>query len=215
MKFLKKILEEKEISYQREGKKIIFYPNLDSKSFTFSFPHILPHIKEDHFLDQIQRLNKKPDDFLILLIQAGYASLGYVREGKLVLHKGIQKYMVRKKRGKSQLTYLNQKGKSRMGSRIRLRESIEFFEEINQKLIDWSGELIKAKNLFYSCPIRLWPYLFKSKVKCPMQKNDIRWKKIPYDVHIPKLKELKRILFLIKSGKLYPVNQIPPDLMKF
>ncbi|MCB0738876.1 MAG: hypothetical protein KDC92_15310, partial [Bacteroidetes bacterium] len=59
---------------------------------------------------------------LLVLMQAGEAVLGMVQNREMVAQKRIRKYMVRKKQGKAQITHLNQKGKSRAGSRIRLKQ---------------------------------------------------------------------------------------------
>ena len=48
--------------------------------------------------------------------------------------------MVRKKRGVSQIKHLKTKGKSRAGSRVRLAETEEFFENINGRLQDYFEE---------------------------------------------------------------------------
>ncbi|MEO1451203.1 MAG: hypothetical protein AAFV07_16855 [Bacteroidota bacterium] len=45
--------------------------------------------------------------------------------------------MKRHKRGKAQISYLNTRGKSKAGSRIRLANTVAFFEEINERLQDW------------------------------------------------------------------------------
>lgn len=138
--------------------------------------------------------------FAIILIQAGAAALGIWWNDECTHHKVITAYMVRKKQGKSQLTHLNQKGKSRQGSRIRLNNTIRFFENINVKLEEWYEDLEACQRLFYSCTPRLWGELFRSKIDCPIDKEDPRWCRIPMDIKVPNFKELQRVAFKTTHG---------------
>lgn len=141
-----------------------------------------------------------PGPEFALLIRAGAAAMGIWKDGELRAHKVITKYMVRKKQGKAQLTYLKQKGKSRAGSRLRLRESKEFFEEINGKLREWREDVSACDLLFYSCPVRLWSEFFAAKTESPFLRDDRRLVKIPIHVNTPNFKELRHILFLLSHG---------------
>ena len=119
---------------------------------------------------------------LYLSIESGYAAIS-VMEGKVNLyHTTFSAYMTRKKQGVSQIKYLNKKGKSRAGSRVRLAKTLEFFENINTTLT----KLLKDYNIeriALSCSPTLVPYLHNSKVTCPFDKKDQRLYKIP--LHIP------------------------------
>ena len=72
--------------------------------------------------------------YCLTLVRAGQAAVGYFHQGKLLDHKVFRGYLVRQKQGKSQFKYLKTKGKSRAGSRIRLEETLLFFNEINERL---------------------------------------------------------------------------------
>ncbi|MEJ2545906.1 MAG: hypothetical protein P8Y99_17730 [Calditrichaceae bacterium] len=130
--------------------------------------------------------------YVIILVQAGYGAVCYCNSGKIIEHKLIRKYMVRKKQGKAQITYLHSKGKSRAGSRIRLAQTVKFFEEINEQVNAWikNDELDR---LLISCPPRLWGLLFQSKTKPQFSKKDPRILKIPMDIKIPNRDELNRV----------------------
>ncbi|MCK5077740.1 MAG: hypothetical protein KAR38_15260, partial [Calditrichia bacterium] len=143
----------------------------------------------DNYIADVDEI---PPAYYIVLIQAGNSSIGYFEEGEVIYHKVIRKYMVRKKQGKAQITYLNKKGKSRAGSRIRLAETVEFFKEINDKLDEWE-RLGEAKKILYSCPAKLWGMLFNSKILPPFDKKDERLIKIPMDVKVPNFEELMRV----------------------
>lgn len=137
----------------------------------------------------------------MILIRAGSASLGFFGpEQKLLAHKRIAAYMTRKKQGKAQLTYLKTKGKSRAGSRYRLRESREFFEEINRKLQQWHESPLKPEKIFYLCPVGLIHGWFSSKVPPPFQKKDPRMAKIPFHLSKPTHETLKKAFRLLRSG---------------
>ena len=119
---------------------------------------------------------------LYLSIEAGNAAI-CIQEGKeTIYHTTFSAYMTRKKQGFSQVKYLNKKGKSRAGSRVRLASTIEFFENINEILTELFDEIM-IERIAISCTPTLLPYLYQSKVVCPFSKDDERLYKIP--LHIP------------------------------
>ncbi|MFD2247510.1 hypothetical protein [Pontibacter ruber] len=133
--------------------------------------------------------NDKPAEkaqvnYVILLIQSGNCALGYFENGRNLDHKVFRSYMVRKKQGKSQIKYLKTKGKSRAGSRVRLGETVEFFENINGRLQEYFEDH-EVHRIAISCSKTLIPYLFGSKVATPFDKNDPRLFKIPRHIHTP------------------------------
>ena len=144
---------------------------------------LLQNIKDDN----LQRLK-----YIIILIQAGYSAVCHCSNGQILEHKLIRKYMVRKKQGKAQITYLHAKGKSRAGSRIRLTQTVEFFEEINEQVNSWIQD-DNPDRLLISCPPRLWGLLFQSKIKPVFSKKDQRIFRIPMDIKKPDKSELIRV----------------------
>jgi hypothetical protein len=119
---------------------------------------------------------------LYLSLESGYAAI-CIMEGKVnVYHTTFSAYMTRKKQGFSQIKYLNKKGKSRAGSRVRLAATMEFFENINTTLASLF-ETYDISRIALNCNTTLIPYLHQSKVTCPFDKKDIRLYKIP--LHIP------------------------------
>lgn len=165
-------------------------------------PLLRPQGEADALSDLRRRVEAGFPDYLLILIQAGAAALGLFEAGELVRHKVVRKYMVRQKQGKAQLTYLKRKGKSRAGSRIRLRESAEFFEEINAKLSEWWEAIAAVEYIFISCPVRLAAEWWRSTLVPPLQRSDPRVGKVPFDVKPPRLAELQRIHFLLASAQL-------------
>lgn len=143
-------------------------------------------------------------DYIILLIRAGHAALCTIQNDTITRHKVITKYMVRKKQGKAQLTYLATKGKARGGAKLRLAKSIEFFQEIRQKLSEWKEIIDKANIIFYHCSPRLWNGLYKTKSKVPMvfSQKDARLRRIPITTYKPTFKEMRRVKYMLSKGSL-------------
>jgi hypothetical protein len=192
-----------------EAVEIVTEPNkhrviiqIEPNSAVFKLPWCLPLLPAT---EDLKNYRDKPHSEcplnLIVLIQAGYASLGITSTGTFREHKVIQKYMVRKKQGKAQITYLNKKGKSRAGSRIRLAQTVEFFEEINERINHWTGQY-DVNRILISCTERLWGMLYQSKIKPPFQKKDQRILRIPVNVHRPTFAELRRINYLSQQGEV-------------
>jgi hypothetical protein len=90
--------------------------------------------------------------------------------------------MVRKKQGKSQIKHLKTKGKSRAGSRVRLQETLDFFDNINERLQAYFEDK-RVDLIALGCSPTLFPYFFQGKKLPPFEKSDQRILKIP--VHIP------------------------------
>lgn len=110
------------------------------------------------------------------------AVTAYYENGQLADHKVFRAYMVRKKQGKSQIKHLKTKGKSRAGSRVRLQETLEFFENINERLQSYFEEN-QVDLIALGCSPTLVPYFFNSKKATPFEKSDPRIFKIP--IHVP------------------------------
>ncbi|WP_332911921.1 hypothetical protein [Algoriphagus boritolerans] len=98
--------------------------------------------------------------------------------------------MVRQKQGKSQIKYLKTKGKSRSGSRIRLAETTQFFEEINDRLGSYAAQFpIDLWGI--SCAKTLWPYYFSSAVTPPFTSKADNLIELPFHVSQGSFEELK------------------------
>lgn len=181
---------------------LLWFGMNQQKIMDFQLPWYWPPLKEltqlESYLDLLKSLTPI---YLIVLIQAGRGALGMGQGEELTGHKVISKYMVRKKQGKAQITYLHQKGKSRAGSRIRLAQTVIFFEEINRHLQDWCAAYT-FKRILISCPPRLWGMLYQSRIQPPFAKKDERLMRIPADVRVPGLAELQRIHHLACRGYL-------------
>jgi hypothetical protein len=200
------ILKNKSLfSYDRERHKIVLYDDLNNEILHFRLPIHLSHPEKLH----------DPVHYLIVLVQSGSSSIGYFEDGININHKVITSYMVRMKQGKSQIKYLKTKGKSRAGSRVRLSETMEFFENINERLQD-QFKLNKIDRIAMSCSKILIPYLYNSKIPCPFEKKDARLVKIPKHVETPNFEILLKINDFMQKGELIyepTQQQLADDLL--
>lgn len=169
--------------------------NLENSVYDFS-RHVIQLIDQDHqslgFIrlplhvaignDPLHILDHQPT-ILYLSIESGNAALCVMERKEMCYHTTFSAYMSRKKQGFSQIKYLNKKGKSRAGSRVRLAATVEFFENINTSLTALF-EGYDFDRIAINCNATLIPYLHQSKVACPFTKKDERLYKIP--LHIPK-----------------------------
>lgn len=183
-----------------ELKNHILYRENDFEKIELILPLWLNEKTENISLkDYLLQIPPCLPDYLILLIQAGSAVIGQYEDGKLINHKVIKKYMIRASQGKAQLKHLNSKGKSKLGSRIRLAQTKGFFEEINEKIQEWETDYVPY--IFYSASIDCWNLLFESKILPTFEKKDERLKKIPLLIHTPDFEELIKINNEISKAK--------------
>lgn len=166
----------------------------------FRLPIVLPPPGNDPY-EEGDHVN-----YVILLVQSGSCAMGYFEDGINLDHKVFRSYMVRKKQGKSQIKYLKTKGKSRAGSRVRLGETVEFFENINERLQEYFEEH-EIHRIAISCSKTLIPFLFNSKVSTPFEKRDERLFKIPRHIHTPIYEVMMEAnKFLLKGALIYEEN---------
>lgn len=188
------------ISYPKKH-KLSFIQTHSKQQIELRLPLPLPPLPQENkdIAFYIENLSEEIPHYALVLIQAGATALGYFEDGEVIDHKAIKKYMKRRKRGKAQITYLKQKGKSKAGSRIRLTNTISFIEDINERLTEWE-EAYEVERLIYSCSPTLWGMLFQSKIPPPFEKKDSRLIKVPTNVHIPTYEELLRINDFVICG---------------
>ncbi|MEM9404745.1 MAG: hypothetical protein AAGA81_01790, partial [Acidobacteriota bacterium] len=130
----------------------------------------------------------------------GHVSLGRFDKGENLIAKSLKKYVVRGK-GRAQPLHLKTKGKSRYGSRLRLQNARRLLVETNEKLIEWHEEFGTPDQIYYSCPVRLWPSLFEATPPPPFRQDDDLIK-IPRDVPRPTVDVLKRTYRSLEYGRI-------------
>ncbi|MCP4521787.1 MAG: hypothetical protein GY827_08885, partial [Cytophagales bacterium] len=151
------------------------------------YPRLSTPIKE-----YFENLPVEIPNYIIYIIQAGSCAMAYVEEENILEHKVFKTYMVRKKQGKSQIKHLKSKGKSKAGSRLRLANTINFLEQINERLQMYEEDYFIEK-IIYSCPKNMISLFYESKTPPPFQKDDERLIKIPKDIQQPSYEELLKI----------------------
>ena len=130
--------------------------------------------------------------YCLTLVRAGQAAVGYFHQGILLDHKVFRGYLVRQKQGKSQFKYLKTKGKSRSGSRIRLEETLLFFNEINERLQVYAKQY--PLNFWgLGCAKTLWPLLFDGEITAPFTSKSSELIELPYPFSKGSYEELQEL----------------------
>ena len=183
--------------YDYEKHRMVLLDENQQEWLHFRLPIVLPPPGKETVAKENQV------HYIILLIQSGSCAIGYFENGINLDHKVFRSYMVRKKQGTSQVKHLKTKGKSRAGSRVRLGETVEFFENINERLQDYFAAH-QVHRIALSCSKILIPYLFNSKVATPFDKRDERIFKIPKHIHTPIYEVMMEThKFLLKGELIY------------
>lgn len=199
-------IRKQQLPYEYDPERhrlLITAPQVDEAAAEISFrlPVTFPAPGSDLSLPE------KKLSYIILLIQSGSCAVGYFENGKNLDHKVFRAYMVRKKRGVSQVKHLKTKGKSRAGSRVRLAETMEFFEDINERLQTYFTDHEIAV-IALSCSKILIPYLFNAKTATPFTRKDPRIFRIPKHIHTPIYEVLLDTnKFLLKGELIFEENQ--------
>ena len=182
-------------------RQAFFGTDRDGATWSLALPLVCPPLNFDSAEDARAAFVSHRLRAIVVLIQAGYAALGYCEGESLLQHKMIKKYMVRQSQGKSQLSYKKTKGKSRLGSRIRLQNSVAFFEEINRALTEWRV-VSRCDSILIALPVALTHPFYSADVPPPFEKKDPRIRKIPLNVRRPSFKELRHIHWEVTHGRL-------------
>ncbi len=152
-------------------------------------------------MDQLEEKSVEilPKQYIIVVVKSGMACVGLFKNYENIDHKVFRAYMVRKKQGKSQIKHLKTKGKSRAGSRVRLAETLLYFEEINKRLqVYFKGNSVDL--IIHQISDLLHPYFYGSKIAPPFQKKDTRLYKLPVHVNQPTYETLLKLnSYLLKA----------------
>lgn len=181
------------IDYEKGKHSVVIHDAAGNDWAHLRLPLTLPYIDSEEEDTNVS--------YVILLIQSGSCALGYFEGGVHLEHKIFRAYMVRKKQGKSQIKYLKTKGKSKAGSRVRLGEAREFFENINERLQEYF-EYYKVGRIAMSCSKTLLPFFYQSKTPPPFDKKDERILKIPKHVHLPSYEVMMEVNEFLLKGEL-------------
>lgn len=197
LKFFKYLRNRKLLLEYLPKKRKIIFSNPDHEKLL----SIRLSVQMDFDLENSDLKSSDFRNFVLILIRAGLASVGFIENEELVDHKVFRSYMVRKKQGKSQIKYLKTKGKSRAGSRVRLAETLEFFEDINQRVKTYFDEY-RVDLIGISCSQTLLPYFYGSSTPSAFDKKDPRLFRIPKHIASPTYENLKNIKDLLQVNEV-------------
>ena len=184
--------------WDRERNRLTGHWQGEAWSFRLPVPLPIPG-PSMAFSDYLEAIPVIPPSYLMILIQAGHSAMAYFEDGEMLHHKVIKKYMVRGN-GRAQVGYLQSRGKSKAGSRVRLANTVSFFEDINAKLREWD-KTEAATRILVACGEKLRPLWFASHTTPPFEKDDPRITKVPLDVQRPDLEELVSINKQVLRGR--------------
>lgn len=151
-----------------------------------------PYQHDNHVSDEM--------GYVIILIQSSHAAIGYFEDDLLIDHKVFSSYMVRQKQGTSQIKYLNTKGKSKAGSRVRLASMLSFFDDINARLKEIFDDH-NVSRIALSCSKILLPHFYNAKTNRGFQKDDPRLYSIPLDIERPRFDTLLKTQEFLNQGE--------------
>ena len=123
---------------------------------------------------------------------------------KVVAHKTIHKYTVRRKQGGSQLAQDSSGKKAKSaGASIRRHNEMALQQEIRALLAEWTGHISASQFLFVQAP-SFNRRIFHDYEETPFKKGDERLRKIPFSTRRPTLAEVKRLHTLLATVSFAP-----------
>lgn len=172
-----------------------------SPSTTFRPAAVLPLPDPDGVAcsDWLTRVPDTLGSELVLLMQAGAVAYGLWEDDELVLHRAEKRYVIRGN-GRAQPTYLESRGKSRYGSRLRLQNAKALASGTVDDLTAWTDERGPFDRAFVSCPVRLWSDFTSQRPAPPL--DDVDVVRVPLDVDVPTHAELLRVRAWLTEGVL-------------
>lgn len=138
---------------------------------------------------------------LVVLFQAGAAALGAFAGDDALATKATKRYVVRGA-GRSQSTHLAAKGKSRYGSRLRLRNVQRLFDKVHAKLAEFRERFGAPELAFVAAPERLWSDFLASADAAPFGDHEPPIYKVPFDVPVPVTAVLLDVDRELRTGRI-------------
>ena len=148
-------------------------------------------------------LNAYPEELprqCVILAQAGAVAMAMFESGEPLATKSFKRYVVRGN-GRAQPAYLNSKGKSRYGSRLRLQNARQMIEETNSRLDEFWKEHGAPDQILVGAPLKLWAEHFLAPVKPPFDR-ETPITRIPLDVPVPTTSVLLRTYRSLQYGQI-------------
>ncbi len=137
----------------------------------------------------------------LLLVRAGAVALGGWAGDRCFDHKALRAYVVRGN-GRAQPTYLESRGKSRYGSRLRLQNWQRLLADTGERLALLRERGGEPSRIFVAMPVRVAADLWGGPVPPPFARDDARLVRVPLHVHRPDHDELWRVWNWLQRGEL-------------
>lgn len=165
-------------------------------------PMLAPRLRPgEQVASYVRRCDATVGRHVVMLVRAAGVALGYWDGDELLRHKAIRKYVIRGK-GKAQPTFLETRGKSRYGSRLRLQNWRRQLAETNRRLAGWWDELGAPDRLYVSVPVRVFADLRAAEPPPPFLDGEPPPERLPVHVHRPDHAELLRIRRWLAHGRV-------------
>ena len=136
----------------------------------------------------------------VILAQAGAVALAMFELGEPLVTKSFKRYVVRGN-GRAQPAYLDSKGKSRYGSRLRLQNARQMIEETNRRLDGFWREHGAPDQILVGAPPKLWAEHFLAPIKPPFDR-DTPITRVPLDFPVPTTSVLLRTYRSLQYGQI-------------
>ncbi len=139
---------------------------------------------------------------VFLLLQAGAVALGVWKNGGLLKHKVIKKYVIRAGQGRAQSAQGRRRPARSAGARLRSRNERSLLAEMGDCLLGWSEEVRTSERIFYSAPVRLWGEVLREVPGLGFSGDDPRLQKIALDLRRPGMAELRHVIYEMTHGRI-------------
>lgn len=172
-------------------------------------PLVLPRVRDgESIAAYVARVPARLGNEIVLLARAGAVAWGLWDDDRLVRHKVDKRYVVRGT-GRAQPSYLESKGKSRYGSRLRLMNHRALLEDTSARMHALWKEYGPADRVYVGCPVRLWADFARAGAGLPLG-FDERIIRLPFDFGAPGFDELMRVRARLTTGELVFRDDDPP-----
>lgn len=157
-----------------------------------------------HALRELQQVRQ----IVVLMVSGGRFSGAVFHDSSLLVSKNFERYTTRRKQGGSQSAHDNAKGAAQsIGSSIRRKETVRFWEQTAEILTQWAPLIAAAQRIFVFAPGANRQQLMRS-----LDKSDTRVRNVPFPTYRPALLEVQRIHQWITTVEFEDRRNAPRDL---
>lgn len=158
------------------------------------------------FLSLATELHEKP--VVVLLLRSGRFAGGVFQGDKVVVHRTLQRYTVRKGQGKAQSAQDGNRRPKSMGSQLRRAGEESLRQDVGTTLLDWKVHVKKACLVLISCPKTMKKGLFDG-LQDILTRDDCRIRRVPIDFGRPSFENVSLIHSVLMRGTLRESPSVP------